>query len=129
MTARIDSSGTVITLASQAGLDEVVSAEDVKDPAKLAQILTRILKAQSEIRRRQQPRWIDFEDVAVTNAGTVLYRFEHGFGGRVRWWPVNWTSALNDWLYLVEDSTTDENTLVLRSFSGGTVTVRIQEEA
>ncbi len=109
---------------------EVVTEEDVQQPKKLAELLGRILVALTELRRRWAPRKIDFEDQPV---GTSTdYRFEHRFGGRVRWWVVDWKPAftgVNQYIEFMRHADTDENVLVLTSgaASVGTVTVRVEE--
>jgi hypothetical protein len=124
--ARIDASGNVYPLDRKVEPAEVFSEEDAKDPAKLARAVQRLLKASTEAARRLEPGRLDFEDRAVTS-GTDL-RLEHGFGGRVRWWVVDWQPTTPGDAALFERSAdTDNDALVLEVGNSGTVTVRVEE--
>lgn len=125
-TARISGS-TVTQVDRPASPDAVVTEEDVKDPSKLARLVMSIAKDVAQLRRRFAPRRIDFEDVEVDNTGTTLYRFEHGFGGRVRWWPVDFEGAGATSAALARHSSSDNDTLVLYSLEAGTATIRVEE--
>lgn len=81
--------GTTRVLDASATSREVVTAEDVQDPKKLAELLGRLLTATTELRRRWAPKRIDFEDVAVGGQGASV-RLAHHFGGRARWSVVGW---------------------------------------
>lgn len=125
--AKIDSDGNVTSLDGKIVPDEAVTEADAEDKGKLARILGRLLRDVADLRRRWNPRRVDFEDVTVTNAGDS-YQFEHGFKGRVRWWPVGWQSGTADACVLVENTAaTTETTLVLDSYGDGIVCVRVEE--
>lgn len=125
--AKVASDGTLYSLDGRAAPDEVMTSEDAKDPEKIARVLGRLLKENAELRRRWNPRRVDFEDVAVSTAGAVV-SLQHGFAGRVRWWPVGWQSAASTAPYLREDTAASTaDTLVLKSYVAGTVTVRVEE--
>lgn len=125
--AKIKDDGEISTLDGKAAPDEIVTSEDAKDPEKVARILGKLLREVAELRRRWNPQRIDFEDITVTNAGDS-YSFEHGFKGRVRWWPVGWRSGTADACVLVENETlTTDTTLVLDSYGDGIVCVRVEE--
>ncbi len=115
---------TTRQLDRPAATNESVTEKDVAELPKLARLLQRILTDLSDLKRRFWPREIDFEDVSVDNTGTTKYRFEHGFNGRVRWWPVDAETAAPA---LKRHADTDANTLVLVSSATCTVTVRVQE--
>jgi hypothetical protein len=126
-TAKVDSDGLVTVLDGRAEPEDVVTEEDVKDTAKLARILARLLSSVAILRRRFAPRRIDFEDVTVSTAGASV-SLQHGFPGRVRWYVCGWQSAASTAPYLRED--TDNSTdqvLVLLSYVAGTVCVRVEE--
>ena len=125
MSAIVGSNGNVRQLDRQAEPDEQVTPEHVEDKERMARLLMRILRDLALLKRRFWPERMDFEDRAVDNTGTTLYRFSHGFGGRVRWWPVGWKDGALC-ANLVEDPSTDDSTLVLVSYEAGTVTVRVE---
>lgn len=106
--------------------DERVTVDDLKSPDYLARLLMRILRELADLRRRWWPKRIDVEDRDVDGTGSTKYRFPHGFGGRVRWWVVDWSGA-SSVAGLMRHSDSDNNTLVLVSWVAGTVTVRIEE--
>jgi hypothetical protein len=133
--ARVTRDNAVIALDRAPQLDERVTEEDVKDAGKLSRLLMRILKDIASLKRRFYPRRRDFEDRAITGAGSV-YRFEHRFGGRVRWWISQWkpASTAGNYIPLLAESSQDGTTLVLTNVSvlginafTGTVTIRVEE--
>lgn len=127
VSARIDSTGRAFQLDSRADVDEQITEADAENPARVARLLTRILKDVASLKRRWIPRRIDFEDIAVDNTGTTKYRFSHRFGARVRWWAVDWQSASSAGESLRRHSDSDADTLVLVSHVSGTVSVRVEE--
>ena len=126
MSARIDFAGRAYRLERPAEPDERVTEDDVKDAGKLARLLLRMLKDVGVLKRRFWPRRIDFEDQAVSTAG-ALVTLTHGFGGRVRWYLVDWESSGTSAPVLKRDSATDNNSLVLASYVAGTATIRVEE--
>lgn len=87
--AKVASTGDITPLGVQPTPDEVVTPEDADDPAKLAQILGRLLKSVADLRRQWSPRNLDYEDVPVAvSAG--LSSLQHALAGRVRWWVNGW---------------------------------------
>ncbi len=116
--------GAVRQLDRPAGPDEQVQQDDVTAPPRLVRLLMRILRDVALLRRRWWPPTIDHQDRPVDATGTTLYRFPHGIGGRVNWWPIRWVGAAGH--QLSEDAASDLNTLVLVSHSAGTVTIRIE---
>lgn len=106
--------------------DEQVTEYEVKDASKLARLFTRVLRDVAEIRRRWAPRVVDHRDVAVDATGSTVYRFPHGFGGRVNWWPVDFVGGTYG-AALIRHESTDNDTLCLVSNEAGTVTIRIEE--
>lgn len=125
VSAIVTANGTVRQLDQAAEPDEQIQPDDVADTSRLVRLLMRMLRDITTLRRRWWPRCIDFEDIVVTGTGLVRYRLPHGFGQRVRWWPVDWSGAATS--ALSKDSTSDINTLVLISYAFGTVTVRVEE--
>lgn len=126
MSANIPNGGQPRQLDRQAEPDEQVTEDQVQDPPRLARLLMAILRELALLKRRFWPRRIDHEDREVDATGTTLFRFHHGFGGRVRWWVVDW-DASSGAPALRKDSSSDNNTLVLVSDVEGTMTLRIEE--
>lgn len=125
MPALIPAVGRVRQLDKQTEPDELVTPEDVQDPNKLAQLLVRILRDVAVMKRRFWPRRIDFEDKAVTS-GDVM-RLNHGFGGRVRYWVVDWRPTTPGDAALFEyDASTDDKTLCVAVGNSGKVTMRVE---
>lgn len=126
MSAVIKTDGSIRQLDKAIQPPEQVTEEQVKDSHRLSRLLMSILRDVVSLKRRWSPPFIDFEDVVVDGTGTTKYRFPHRFGGRVRWHSVGWKSATAG-ARLVEHSDTDGNTLVLVSYTAGTLTLRVQE--
>ncbi len=122
--ARIDAAGAVTTLDGRAEPDETVTENDVKDTAKLAKVLARVLATIALLKRSWTPSRVDFEDCVVTNPFTIL-TLEHGFGGRVRWWVVDQTSAMS--ANQTANTTADTLELYIYGDTDGTCTVRVEE--
>lgn len=88
-TARIDSAGKAYQLDRPAQPDEVVTEQDVQQPAKLARMLGKLLKDVAGLLRRANPARIDFENVVCGTNGTSV-RLAHRFNGRARWSVIGW---------------------------------------
>lgn len=121
--AVVDSGDRVRSLIVPRDTDVQVTEEIVKDDARLARLLQQALRDVAALERRPCPRRLDFEDVSVSGDGVTVYRFPHGFGGRVRWWVVDQDepAALKR-----SDETTDD-VLALVSEVAAVVTVRVEE--
>lgn len=122
----IVASGQTRQLDRQAEPDEQVTPEYVADQERMARLLMRILRDLALMKRRFWPRRADHEDRVVDGTGTTKYRFPHGYNGRIRWFPVDWSGATAG-PRLVRHADTDNNTLVLVSYTAGTVTLRVEE--
>lgn len=125
-TAIVKSSGVVVKLDGRAGIQNQVTADDVKDPVDLAALLNGIIADLAEKTSRWRPRVIYRRDLVVDATGSTKYRVLHGFGGRVNYEVAYWvggSAAPN----LRVDPSTDANALVLTSTVAGTVTLRIEE--
>jgi len=116
-------SGESRSLDLKVEADETVREQDVADPAKLARLLTRLVKENAALRKRFVPRRTDFEDLDV-GTGTT-HRLNHGFGGRVRWWVIEQIGSNPQLVTIYGD--TDKDTLVLYSGVSTRVTVRVEE--
>ncbi len=126
--AKVDSAGRVTPLGAKLAPDSVVTEQDVQDPSKLARMVGQALGGITMFLSRWYPRRIDFEDVTVGGAG-ALTTLEHGFGGRVRWWVVDWVDSGGGGtaFTLNTHASTTSNTLVLISFTLGLATIRVEE--
>lgn len=125
--AVVRSTGAVAQLDAKPSQTEAVTPEDVQKPPRLSELLGRLVTAVSELRRAWAPKTIDFEDVSL-GAGGASTRLEHGFGGRVRWWLVDWQPTATGNRPNVERSSSSTNdVLVLLSSQAGTATVRVEQ--
>lgn len=125
--AAISSAGIVRRLDGRASATERLTAEHVADPERLARAVNELREQTASQANRHQPRSLDFEDLIVDASGTKLFRLKHGFGGRVRWYVVDWDGGAAGPAQLDRGAGGDENTLVLVSFTAGTATVRVEE--
>lgn len=125
MSANIPNVGDVRKLDRVPEAPAPVTERDVTDATWLVRTLIGLARSVARLEGVWRPRRIDFEDRAVVDDGTTLYRFEHRFAAPVRWWPVDWES--DGAVALVKDDSSDTNTLVLRSYQIGTVTIRVEE--
>lgn len=135
--AVVRSTGVMRTLGGRAGPTQQLTADDVGDQERLAREVNELRGKAAEQDRKHDPPWIDFEDVLCTSANTIT--LQHNFGGRVRWWVVDWTStgtplvdSRGDTLsvyspMLVKTSATTTEKLVLQSYVGGTATIRVEK--
>jgi hypothetical protein len=125
VSASVYRDGKVVQLDRPAMPDEVVTESDVQEPPKLARLLGRLLRDVAGLLRRWEPKRIDFEDIACVAGETI--RLEHGLGGRVRWWQVEWTgTGVGTFGGFEQTSATDNDTLVLLVVDNGTATVRVE---
>lgn len=126
MSASINSSGKVKQLDLKAEPTDIIHPDDAADPNKLARLLNDVLANVNRLRRKWAADFIDYEDVSVSTSGATV-RLQHNFSGRVRWRVVDWTDAATGAPDLRKDTTnTDANTLVLKSYVAGTVTIRVE---
>ncbi len=125
--AKISLAGKRTKLDLRAEPRDIVHTDDVKDPDTLAQLLGSILQDTNEQRKKFTARRIDFEDITVDDTGATKYRLLHKFGGRVRWWVVDFSDAGTAPACLERHADTDDNALVLVSYLVGKVTVRVEE--
>ncbi len=123
---RLTADGKLTRLDARAGAPEVLTKKDVEDTDNLATVLNDLRADVAEERSNFRPSRLDFEDFPVSGGGFAL-RLNHGFGGRVRWYVVDWQSSGTSAPILKNDTTqTDMTTLVLLSYVAGTVTVRVE---
>lgn len=85
-------SSRVVTLDRTTSNDEMVTEADVKEPPKLARLLTKLVRDVRALVGERAPRRQDFEDQTVGVNGAVV-RLPHPFKNRVRWSVVGWQAA------------------------------------
>jgi hypothetical protein len=125
--ARVASDGAVTQLGGKAAPTDVVTETDVQDPAKLARMIARVVGDVAALKRRFAPRRVDFHDITTAAGGTAI-RLEHGLNGRVVWWPIDYQmTGATVAPILQRSSLTDASTLVLLSYTTGTVSIRVEE--
>jgi hypothetical protein len=123
--AKVTSSGVMTSLDGRAPTDIVITSKDVEDVERLARLVQEQARKLAVLERRWSPRRIDFEGYAVTSGDTL--RLEHGFGGRVRWWIVEWTPTTpGDVALFEQDSSTAADVLALDVGNSGTVSIRVE---
>lgn len=126
MSAIFPKNGKMRQLDRRPEPDEPVTDKDVQDPKYLARLLFRMLQELARLKRRWWPKHFDYEEQEVDATGTTKHRFVHGLNQRVRWWPVEWKDATGG-PQLVQHVDTDDHTLVLVSYTAGTLTLRVEE--
>lgn len=119
-------SGNTRSLDTPATSAKPLTEEDVREVPTLVRILRDLLESVGVLRRYWRPRVIDHLDVTVDATGSTVYRFPHGFGTRVNWWPIDFSGGSYG-PALMRDPSSDENTLCLVSNEGGVVSIRIEE--
>ena len=122
--ARVNAQKVVTSLDPRPAPDVLLSNDDVQDASKLTSIVRRILDDVAALRARWYPRRIDFEDIALPNAGGLV-TLQHNFGGRVRYWVVDNIGASN--VLLQRNAATTADILVLSSNTATTATIRVEE--
>lgn len=123
--AKVTSGGVISTLDGRAPSDIVITAQDVADPERLARMVQEQARKLAVLERRWNPKTLDFEGYAVTSGDTL--RLEHGFGGRVRWWVIEWIPTTpGDAALFDQDASTGSNVLALDVGNSGTVTIRVE---
>ncbi len=127
MSARVDGQGTLHRLGGRAGAANVFTADSLEDRKATADTLTSLAEDVADVANRHVVDFLDFEDLAADGAGGELV-LTHGYGGRVRWYVVDWTSTLGGVPPVLEKSSrTTEDVLVLTSNEAGTVSIRVEK--
>lgn len=125
MSAKVPKNGPTQQLDTRPEPEEQVTEEQVQDPSRLARFLMTLLRDVATLKRRFIPTFIDFEDITVDATGLTRYRFSHNFGGRVRWYVIDWAGGAGP--AMLFDGTSDDNTLVLVSVSAGIASIRVEK--
>ncbi len=101
-----------------------VSPDDVKDAARLAEMLQDLQKRLTIAEARLPPEGVEFEvNVGTIGAQTVI---SHNLNSSVRWYVVAWAGTGTAGHSLVQDTTSDLQKLVLRSYVAGRAIVRVE---
>lgn len=126
MSGRVFQLGNVVRQAKNpAARLRKVSPDDVSRSDDAAKVINEIIDAVQALRQLTRPPYVEFEDLAATVGGKLT--MPHNFGGRVRWYVVDWTvpsGTAAPSLRRHTDTTAD--ILVLDSNTLGTVTVRVE---
>lgn len=106
-----------------------VQEEEVKSPAKLAEILRQLQRRMADVEALTPPEPIEFE-VNVAGGGAIT-SILHGFNSAVRWFVVQWTQVGGTagpirGPQLVQDASSTSTTLSLRSYVPGKAIVRVE---
>ncbi len=110
-----------------------VQDEEVKDATKLANILRGALQRIADLEARVPPESVEFE-LALEGVWPTFETklLAHNFNGPVRWWVTCWTRPQYQAAYpdfapiIVQDASSDANTLVLQAYVIGRVVVRVE---
>ncbi len=111
------------------GSGGAVQDEDVKNPAKLAEVIRQLQKRVEGLEVVTPPEPIEFEvNVGMGGAITTLY---HNFNSPVRWYVVSWspidaTAWPTDHPRLVRSHTSTSQILFLRSYVPGKAIIRVE---
>lgn len=120
----VPAAGKPRSLVSDSDPGEQITETQVTSARELSRVLMRMLRWLTRLVNLPLFSRIDFEDVTFGSDDSVRYRFDHGFGGRVRWWVV----GTNAQAVLAEDtSLSSDDTLVLISYAAATATLRVEE--
>lgn len=105
-----------------------VQDEEVKDPGKLAELLRGAMKRIADLEAKVPADAVEFE--VIVGAAAALTSMRHNLNGPVRWFVVNWTGSPTATPVsapaLVVNSTSDNNTLVLKSYVAGQAIIRVE---
>jgi hypothetical protein len=104
-----------------------VSADDAKDPVKLAEILRQLSLRVQEVEARLPGEGIEFErTITGTTGAGVNHSFEHNLGVPVRWYVVHWSGSEVVSPALLYQTSSTSDVLVLKSHSAGRIVLRIE---
>ena len=125
--SKVDAAGKITQLGSKPAASVDVTEDDVSGIPKLARLISGIMADIATLRARYYPRCHDFEGVVCGTIGATTALLEHGFGGGVRWWIVNWTGASAGPSLVEYAAGTTATTIQFQSYVAGTATVRVEE--
>lgn len=106
-----------------------VQEEEVKNSAKLAEIIRQLQRRVADIEAVTPPEPLEFEvNVGIGGAITTI---AHGLRSAVRWYVVQWTQVGGAAVpisapQLVQDSSSTSTVLALRSYVAGKAIVRVE---
>lgn len=106
-----------------------VREEDVKEPGKLAEVLRQLSRRLTAVEAAIPPEATEFE--VTLGTGGALTTIAHHLNSAVRWYVTQW-SQVGGTAYpvkapqLVQDASSDANSLVLRSYVAGKAIVRVE---
>ena len=111
------------------GQTQPVSVGADMDPDDVVKTLRLVSVRINRLEASLAPEGTEFE-VNVSSSG-ALVELRHNYGGPVRWWVTQWlgtsgVAAPSSGHSLVEDSTTTQDILILRSYVVGRAVVRVE---
>ncbi len=132
MSANIRFNGDVQQLDRKTVPDQIITLETVQDPEQLVRLLEQMLQRNAVLERRWAPRRVDFQGLVSTGTDIAPqdFRLNHGLGVSVVWWPVKVAFTAGTTIvipYIYELPTSTKDTLILRVYYPGTLTIRIEE--
>lgn len=124
----VDRTGTVGKSRRSKASGASYSPDDLKDPEKAAEVVTRLASRLATVEGQLPPDSVEF-DVTCPAGGTVT--IQHGFTGPVRWYVTSWRRNTNAGTYslteLVDSSQTAiPKTLKLYSKVSGQAVIRVE---
>lgn len=102
---------------------ESLTEEAAAEPRLVAKAVATVQNAIEEQKSNFRPA-IEFQDLVFSSGGATT-AIAHNFGGRVRWWVVDWVGAMVG-PSLVRHADSDANRLVLASYVAGTGSIRVE---
>ncbi len=114
------------------GLSAGPGADGKTNPAQLAEQVRQVMLRVNKLEALTPPEPTEFEVVVAAAGATVSLR--HSFGGPVRWWVVYWGTPVGGaapaaGASLAMSNTSDNDTLVLRSYVAGRAIIRVEPSA
>lgn len=102
---------------------------DEPSPADTAKALRQLMARVNKLESASVPEATEFEVVVGINGAVT--ELQHNFKGPVRWWVTGWLSTSGSaypvkHASLVEDSTSTQTVLRLRSYVGGRAVIRVE---
>ena len=126
MSAIVDRDAVLRVLRASVPRIEKLKLEDVQDAKRLVRTINALIDLVSKLAENDPLPYVDFENITFT-AGQIR-ELRHGYNGRVRAWPVEWSGAAAPNLTIVA-ADSDDNTVAVQSTGAGTATVRVQRSS
>ncbi len=109
---------------SRSSSTDLISADDVREPDQVAQLLSEAMKRITELEAKAPPPSVEFE--VVCSAAPATVSMYHGFSGAIRWWVTAWRASASADHGLTEANPTDNGVLTLLCGVSGRAIIRIE---